>query len=185
MRFAHWLGRHRAKNPGCNLEGDLVPVRSTPLTTATQNVPPMTAQPFPTPRKHGEVPRHGMVALITFYHPSYPCADGFDWLVHHPAQLLLDNPEFRPHPLGGRVPPTTKRPFEFVPQKCVNPRNVKVFGFASPRFRDQNAAKRPNSINRVSLRVCCPAYGSAPRGLRSACLPATSRRRGAPSHHST
>ena len=44
---------------------------------------------------------------------------------------------------------TTKRPVEFVPQKCVNPRNVNVAGFPSPRFRRSDAAKRPNSISRV------------------------------------
>ena len=35
------------------------------------------------------------------------------------------------------------------PQKCVNPRNVKVSGFPSPRCFRFRAANRPNSIRRV------------------------------------
>lgn len=67
-----------------------------------------------------------MVAVIPVRHAFQPRPDVLDRLMHHPAQLLLNNTKFCPHPLGRRMPQTTKWPFVFVPQKCVNPRNVNV-----------------------------------------------------------
>jgi hypothetical protein len=76
-------GRIRVKsvgtrNPSLENRPQMVPVGSAPLTTATQNMPPVAAQPFSEPRKHREVPRHGMIAVTNVYHPFHPCSDGFD-----------------------------------------------------------------------------------------------------------
>src|SRR6202050_5887038 len=71
-------------------------------------MPPVTTKPFSEPRKYRQVARNRVVLVVTLHHPFQPRSDERDRLMHHPAQLLLNNSELCPHPLCRRVPPDHK-----------------------------------------------------------------------------
>ena len=62
----------------------------------------------PESSQNHDVPRYGMVSVITFHNPFQPPAYNADRLMHLPAQLLFQRQKLRPHPLGRRPTPYDK-----------------------------------------------------------------------------
>ena len=94
-----------------------------------------------------------MVTVITVRHPLQPRSDNRHWLVHLPAQLLLNGMEFRPHPLGHCAPPDHKVAFR-VPATIVGePEERECFRFSFAALPTIGRCKASESDQPCLLRM--------------------------------
>ena len=95
-------------------------------------MPPVATKPFSEPRKCRQVTRNRVVLVVTLHHPFQPRPDERDRLMHHPAQLLLDNSELCPHPLRRRMPPDHKATSRVRVTEVYEPEERECFRLFSP-----------------------------------------------------
>src|SRR5579862_9261817 len=116
-------------------------------------MPPVTAKPFSESRKHRQVARHGVVLVVTLYHPLHPRSDERDGLMHHPAQLLLNQSELRPHPLRRRMPPDHKPAGRVRATEVREPEERECFRLSLPSLPSTGRGKAPEFDQSRFLRM--------------------------------